>query len=131
MTPHGPRPPLMSERTNNMTTRLRIWQQNLNTSLIAQHSLLNSPIARDWDILALQEPHINRTKNTISSPYFHAVYPTTRFSSPELTSRAVTLISKTLDTNSWQQIPFPSPDVVVTQFRGPFGRCTIFNIYND
>ncbi|KAJ8589708.1 hypothetical protein M405DRAFT_693199, partial [Rhizopogon salebrosus TDB-379] len=110
---------------------LHIWQQNLNTSLIAQHSLLNSPIARNWDIVALQEPHISSMKNTISSPYFHTVYPTTRFSSPELTSRAVTLISKSFNTNSWQQLAFPSPDVVVIQLCGPFGRCTIFNIYND
>jgi endonuclease/exonuclease/phosphatase family metal-dependent hydrolase len=123
----------MSEQRDNSPTRLRIWQQNLqvNTSLIAQHSLLNSPIARNWDIVALQEPHINSMKNTISSPYFHAVYPTTRFSSPELTSRAVTLISKSFNTNSWQQLAFPSPDVVVIQLCGPFGRCTIFNIYND
>lgn len=121
----------MSEHHEEAPTRIRVWQQNLNTSLLAQHSLLNSPIARNWDIVALQEPHINSMKNTISSPYFHAVYPTTRFSTPGLTSRAVTLISKSFDTNSWQQIAFPSPDVVVIQLRGPFGRCTIFNIYND
>ncbi|KAG1787677.1 uncharacterized protein HD556DRAFT_1246524, partial [Suillus plorans] len=98
-------------------------------SLVAQHSLLNSPIAREWDIIALQEPHINSMKNTISPTYFHAVYPTTRFSAPNLKSRAVTLISKSLETNSWQQFAFPSPDVVVIQFQGPFSRCTIFNIY--
>lgn len=36
-----------------------------------------------------------------------------------------------LDINSWKQIPFPSSDVVVFELSGPFGRCTIFNIYND
>ncbi|KAG1817233.1 uncharacterized protein BJ212DRAFT_1270724 [Suillus subaureus] len=111
--------------------RLHVWQQNLNTSLTAQHSLLNGPITNKWDVIALQEPHINHMKNTISSPYFHAIYPTTHFSSPKTTSHAVTLISKSLNTNSWQQIPFPSPDVVVTQFLGPFGQCTVFNIYNN
>jgi len=121
----------MSECQNETLTRLRVWQQNLNASLLAQHSLLNSPIAHDWDIVALQEPHINSMKNTISSLYFHAVYPTTRFSAPNLTSRAITQISKSFDTNSWQQIAFPSPDVVVIQFKGPFGHCTLFNIYND
>ncbi|KAG1720129.1 uncharacterized protein EDB91DRAFT_1023216, partial [Suillus paluster] len=54
---------------------IHVWQQNLNASLTAQHSLLNSPIACDWDIVALQEPHINSLKNTVSSPYFHAIYP--------------------------------------------------------
>ncbi|KAG2047701.1 hypothetical protein BDR06DRAFT_896922, partial [Suillus hirtellus] len=56
-----------------------IWQQNINTSLIAQHSLLNSSIACEWDVVALQELHINQMKNTISLPYFYAVYPTTHF----------------------------------------------------
>ena len=121
----------MSNNITDNTTRIRIWQQNLNTSPIAQHSLLNSPIAHDWDIIAIQEPHINPMKNTISSSHFHAVYPTTRFTSPHLTSRAVTLVNKSLNMNAWQQIPFPSPDVIIIQLRGTFGRCTIFNIYND
>ena len=128
---HVLRPPQMSNTNTDNATRIRIWQQNLNTSPIAQHSLLNGPIANDWDILAIQEPHINPMKNTISSSHFHAVYPTTRFTSPHLISRAVTLVNKSLNTNAWQQIPFPSPDVVIIQLRGTFGRCTIFNIYND
>ncbi|KAG1795228.1 uncharacterized protein BJ212DRAFT_1253026, partial [Suillus subaureus] len=80
-------------------------------------------------VVALQEPHINILKNTISSPYFYAIYVTTRFSAPNLTSHTVTLVSKAFNTNSWQQITFLSPDVVVIQFRGPFRRCTLFNIY--
>jgi hypothetical protein len=36
-----------------------------------------------------------------------------------------------MDTNSWKQIPFLSADVIVTQFTGPYGCCTLFNIYND
>ena len=38
---------------------LRIWQQNLNNSLAAQHSLINGPLATQWDLLALQEPAID------------------------------------------------------------------------
>ncbi|KAF9232845.1 hypothetical protein BU15DRAFT_29153, partial [Melanogaster broomeanus] len=83
----------------------------------------------DWDILALQEPHINQMKNTTSTRRFHVVYPSTRYTSPESKSRAVTLISTAINSNSWSQLPFPSPDVVVIQLVGPFGRCTIFNIY--
>ncbi|KAG2073314.1 hypothetical protein BDR04DRAFT_1011137 [Suillus decipiens] len=67
----------MSEHPNELLTQICVWQQNLNMSLRVQHSLLNSPIAWDWDIVALQEPHINSLKNSISSPYFHTVYPTT------------------------------------------------------
>ncbi|KAF9232837.1 hypothetical protein BU15DRAFT_32395, partial [Melanogaster broomeanus] len=91
----------------------------------------NRRIAEDWDILALQEPHINPMKNTISSKRYHVIYPSTRYSAPESKSRAVTLISTYMDSNSWTQLPFPSPDVVVIQLVGSFGRCTMFNIYND
>ena len=46
-------------------------------------------------------------------------------------TRAVTLISTSLDTNAWKQLPFPSLDIVVMQLTGDFGSCTLFNIYND
>lgn len=129
--PHGSLPPVMFEQQQEPTTWLQVWQQNLNNSLIAQHSLLNGPIAHKWNIIALQEPHINSMKNTISSPFFHTIYLSTRLSSPESKSQAVMLVSKSLDTDSWQQIPFPSPDIVIIQLRGTFSHCTIFNIYND
>lgn len=112
-------------------SHIRIWQQNLNRSGTTQHSLLHSPHAKDWDIYALQEPHVRPNKNTISSPKFYTVYPSTRYSSPETTTRAVTLISTSISTNSWKQIPFPSPDVVVVQFTGPSTRLTLINVYND
>ena len=39
--------------------RLRIWQQNLNKSSPAHYDLINSPLHKDWDLLALQEPYID------------------------------------------------------------------------
>ncbi|KIJ12630.1 hypothetical protein PAXINDRAFT_82556, partial [Paxillus involutus ATCC 200175] len=65
----------MSNTNQQNTTRLRIWQQNLNTSRDAQIPLLNSLSADDWDIIALQEPHINIVNNTISTQRYHSVYP--------------------------------------------------------
>src|SRR6267154_6748674 len=46
-------------------------------------------------------------------------------------SRAVTLVHKHINTNSWRQLPFPSADIVIIQFSGAFGKLTLFNIYND
>ncbi|KAF9239979.1 hypothetical protein BU15DRAFT_28137, partial [Melanogaster broomeanus] len=82
-----------------------------------------------WDILTLQEPYIDPRKNTISTCRFHVVYPTTRYNNHAPKSRAALLISTSLDSNSWSQLPFPSPDVVVIQVTGNFSCCTIFNIY--
>ncbi|KIK20587.1 hypothetical protein PISMIDRAFT_105495, partial [Pisolithus microcarpus 441] len=65
----------MTDNPNPPNPLLRIWQQNLNRSSTNQHSLLHGPHAKDWNIYALQEPHIRPNKNTISTPKFYTVYP--------------------------------------------------------
>jgi hypothetical protein len=120
---------------NNMTeldsTTLKIWQQNLNTSHSAQLSLLNRHDCASWDILALQEPYTNPLNNTTVNRHYHVVYPTTRYTDSSKCVRAVTLISNLLNANTWTQTPFPSPDVVIIQLRGPYSQCTLINIYNN
>ena len=111
--------------------RLCIWQQNLNKSHAAQLTLLNSPLAKQWDILALQEPVIDhRLGLTKANSHWRVVYPTHKYTQ-DASPRAITLVNTKLSTNCWEQIPFPSRDVVIIQFRGAQGACTIFNIYND
>ena len=59
---------------------LRIWQQNLNNSLAAQHSLINGPIASQWDVLAIQEPAIDRNIGlTKANSHWRVIYPTHKF----------------------------------------------------
>ncbi|KAF8835617.1 DNase I-like protein, partial [Paxillus ammoniavirescens] len=108
-----------------------IWQQNLNTSRDAQTAFLNSLNPNDWDILVLQEPHINSVNNILSTWRYHAVYPTLRHLGPTQKSRAATLVSTSIDCNTWTQLPFPSRDVITIQLTGSYGRCTILNIYNN
>jgi endonuclease/exonuclease/phosphatase family metal-dependent hydrolase len=121
----------MSEHNRQPTVNLKIWQQNLNTSLIAQESLLNNPDMANWDILILQEPHINFLRNTRANHKWHVLYPTQHYTHPLQRLRAVILISAALDTNAWKQLPFPSSDVVILQLSGAYGTCSILNIYND
>ncbi|KAJ8580392.1 hypothetical protein M405DRAFT_753314, partial [Rhizopogon salebrosus TDB-379] len=121
----------MSEHPNPDTVRLKIWQQNLNTSLTAQESLMNSPDVTKWDVLAIQEPHINFLRNTRANHRWHVLYPTQHYSHPPQRTRATLFISTSLDTNTWKQLPFPSSDVVIVQLSGTYGKCTIINIYND
>ncbi|KIK34517.1 hypothetical protein CY34DRAFT_33211, partial [Suillus luteus UH-Slu-Lm8-n1] len=83
------------------------------------------------DLIAIQEPHINFLRNTSANHHWHVLYPSLHYTQPQHKTRAVTLISASLDTNSWKQISFPSSDVVIIQLSGPYGNCTIFNIYND
>ncbi|KAG2071041.1 hypothetical protein BDR04DRAFT_1017112, partial [Suillus decipiens] len=55
---------------------LKIWQQNLNASLVAQESLMNSPDVIQQDLLIIQEPHINFLHNTCASHHYHILYLT-------------------------------------------------------
>ena len=109
---------------------IRIWQQNLNTSHIAQLTLTNTLLPSDWDLIALQEPAINKIGNTRANAHWRVVYPTTKYTDGAR-SRAVTLINSNISTNAWRQIDFPSADVVIVQLSTSQGLCTIFNIYND
>jgi hypothetical protein len=83
-----------------------------------------------WDILALQEPYVNPLNNTTANHHYNVVYPTTRFTNSDKHVRAVTLISASIDRNIWSQHDFPSPDIIIVQLKGPYGHCTIINIYN-
>ncbi|KAG2036495.1 hypothetical protein BDR03DRAFT_866047, partial [Suillus americanus] len=129
----APPPPhqLMSEKPNETNMTLRIWQQNLNTSMTAQASLLNSNSATDWDIMVIQEPYINFLCNTCTNHKWHVLYSSNHYTHPQQCTRMITLVNTSLDSNSWKQVSFPSSDIVITQFSGPYGHCTIFNIYND
>ncbi|KIK82248.1 hypothetical protein PAXRUDRAFT_52278, partial [Paxillus rubicundulus Ve08.2h10] len=83
------------------------------------------------DILAIQESYIRTNGNTESSPAFITVLPSTCYSTPSPLSRSAIPISKSLNPNSWQQIPFLSPDVTIVQLCSTFSCCTIINVYND
>jgi len=104
----------------------------VNRSPLCQHTLLSNKILvkHNIDIVALQEPSINGFNNSIASKDWISVYPTTHCAHPGKT-RTMTLIRSTLSTDSWEQLDFPSGDVIITSLKGPWGKITIFNIYND
>ena len=57
-------------------TELRIFQQNLNKSSIAQDALINREPHRLYNFLFIQEPYINpNTGFTRASAKFNVVYP--------------------------------------------------------
>ncbi|KAI0026662.1 hypothetical protein K488DRAFT_16944, partial [Vararia minispora EC-137] len=115
---------------------LRIWQQNLRKSESAQQNLINTEDLQNlYDLVLIQEPYADFRRLTRTNSHFHAIYPTNHFTAPRNREperdRAITLVNVAMSTDTWQQIDFPSSDVVIIQIRGSFGRLTIFNIYND
>lgn len=117
--------------TPSTLSQLCIWQQNLNKSLAAQLTLLNGPIVAQWDVVVIQEPTIDhRLCLTKANSHWRVVYPTHKFTL-DATPRAVMLVNTKISTNNWEQIPFPSKDIVIVKFRSAQGACTLINIYND
>ena len=112
--------------------RLVIWQQNVNRSPACQHTLLSNKILvkHEIGIVALQEPVINPFNNSIASKDWISVYPSLHCTHP-IKTRALTLIRSTFSTDTWEQIDFPSGDVVIICLKGEWGKLIIFNIYND
>ncbi|KIM51836.1 hypothetical protein SCLCIDRAFT_40871, partial [Scleroderma citrinum Foug A] len=91
----------------------------------------NGPVAKQNDIIAIQEPAIDHcTGLTKANLHWQAVYLTHKFTL-DATPRAITLINTKLSTNNWEQIPFPSRDIVIIQCQGTHGKCMLINIYND
>jgi hypothetical protein len=106
-------------------TNLKILQLNLNKSIQAQQELINKKLSTNWDIILIQEPHVN-TFNHIKTPInFRQVYPADR-------GRAAIWVNKKLETKYWKIIDVPNTnDITAVQFKGTYGKLTIFNIYND
>jgi len=114
----------------NIPTQLRIWQQNLNKSLISQLHLINTAHPNDWDILILQEPWMGPI-GTRSSPHWTVLYPNTHFTDRSKTSRSIILVNTNISTNSYEQIHFNSPDVTGIRLTHDTHKIILINTYND
>ncbi|KAF8955965.1 hypothetical protein BDZ97DRAFT_1597181, partial [Flammula alnicola] len=103
----------------------------LNKSEKAHLDLLNGPLGTNWDIVLMQEPHVT-TFRTIRTPMkFRQVYPADRQKS-ETAVRSSIWVNEQIDTKSWKIINVPNTnDITAIQMNGPYGRLTIFNIYNS
>ena len=73
---------------------------------------------------------LSRGGLTIALRDWITIYPSDYTNNPLKTS-SITLIRADVSSDSWNQLEFPSSDVTVTQVNGPWGKITIFNIYND
>ena len=109
----------MSSTPGQAPIKLRVWQQNLNKSRVAQEDLINSDVHKNYDAMLLQEPFIDAFGNTKSTRNWRVVYPLSWLLDPA-PPRAVILVSATLDTNSWAQVHITGTwDLVAIRFTGP------------
>ena len=114
-----------------MLTQLRIWQQNLNKSLVAQQDLLHRAFPTDYDILALQEQCVDSVKNTRANRHWRVHYPTVRDRDTSGRLRAAILINNKLSTEAWSPLEVPHPDVAAITIKSGGARLHLINLYVD
>lgn len=120
----------MNRLTPKAPEKLRIWQQNTRKSDIAQAAMLNTASPLDWDVLAIQEPFLDRLGNTKASPHWRVIYPTSHRRDGSTRTRSVLLINTNIATDSFVTLNLPSTDITAVRFIGDHGSISIFNIYN-
>ena len=110
---------------------ITMLQINLNKSEKAHLDIINERLSEKYDVILIQEPYTTKF-NAIRTPAnFRPVYPTNRFQD-DAQIRSVLWVNKRLDTKSWIILDIPDTnDITAIQLKGPYGKLTIFNIYND
>lgn len=110
--------------------KLHIWQQNVNRSLEGQLDLLHSLKASEFDIAAIQEPHMDFLGRTRANLHWTVIYPKDHLKNPKK-MRSIILINLNISTNNWDEINLPSYDVTGVHLHGQFRVICIINVYND
>ncbi len=115
---------------NNPTSmQLKLYQLNVNKSLIA-HSCLINQVHQDDDIIMIQEPYISKQGKSRATQGWITIYPTHHKKDPHLT-RAVTLVNRSLSTNAWSSIALDTQDVVAMSLHAPAETIIIVNVYSN
>ena len=112
---------------------ITILQINLNKSDKAHLDLVNEQLSQNYDIVLIQEPHTTRFNMLRTPSNFRQVIPGPVIRTQDHSKiRSVMWVNKRLDTKDWIILDIPeSNDISAIQLRGPYGKLTIFNIYND
>jgi exonuclease III len=108
-----------------------ILQINLNKSEKAHLDIINERVSEKYDIILIQEPYTTTFNAIRTPPNFRPVYPNNR-SQDDAQVRSVIWVNRRLDTKDWIILDMPDTnDITAIQLKGPYGKLTIFNIYND
>lgn len=128
------------------TKTLKIYNHNINGSDWYQHALTN--MLNEYDIMTLQEPHVNFMRNTIATRRWDVVYPDGKYLDPpksnntrnrtksgktkDVRMRSVILVSKRLASGSWEPLSIKhSWDITGIKVTCGNDKYFIFSVYND
>lgn len=124
--------PYNTHKMNNTPNiqKLTVWQQNLNKSAIAQHNMLQTVDPAKYDIIAMQEPAMDRLGRTFVGLKWRAIYPAKHATIPKDT-RAIILINKNIQTDSYLEINMETQDAVGLTIQTGCGEVEVYNVYLD
>ena len=116
---------------NIINENIRLLQINLNKSEKAHLDLINENLSLSYDIILIQEPYTT-TFNAIRTPTnFRPIFPAHRLQNEDQI-RSVIWVNRSLDTNNWVALNIPDTcDLTAIQLKGPYGKLSLFNVYND
>lgn len=83
-----------------------------------------------YDLVAVQEPALNRLGQTFASPSWRVIYPEKHATTPKET-RALLLINKNIKTDSYTEVKIDSQDTVAIRMQTECGDIEVYNIYLD
>ncbi len=110
---------------------LCIWQQNINKPDSAQHNMLSKVLTTACEVIAIQEPYLDRMRLMRSTAHWRVHYPTVWDPDTAGRVRSVILVSKQLSTNAWSPITVPHPDITAITITTPHASIHVFNLYVD
>jgi hypothetical protein len=121
---------MMDETSPNINTRVKIWQQNLGKSNIAQQEMIAATAPNDWDILALQEPWIDHLGKTCTNTKWSVIYPSTTGQDNLPPPRSVLFVNTKFPSEMITQILINSNDITEIRICTQHHTLTVINIYN-
>jgi hypothetical protein len=125
--PDQAEPNVQQEEPKSIT----IMQINLNKSQKAHLELINGEASQKYDIILVQEPHVTSFNKIRTPTNFRQVFPINRLQLDAVTRSAI-WVNKRLNTKDWDILDVPdNNDITAIQLKGPYGKLTIFNVYND
>lgn len=122
---------ILDTRSQRSKDKLRILQINLAKSYPAHLEMLNSGLEKHYDVILLQELHVNYYRNSATARGFRQVYPPDSVRKTK-TIRSGIWVNAAISTNTWDPINVGDcPDLTAISIKGDFGKLAIFNLYND
>jgi hypothetical protein len=103
----------MNFHNPKLPKKLKIWQQNVHKFKTAQEYVLNNANPEDWDMIALQEPWIDKYGNSHGTQYWHAIYPANFYEEGQPWIHSILFINTNLFTDCYTVLPIKHSDVTM------------------